>query len=87
MLRLTVHFADRSGNNHLVELRGLTKRLNAIGFQPVPGDQFNVEDLSKEDKECIGLEKINGKPLIVSAREFCFGDAYSALHVKLTMGE
>ena len=82
MIRVTIYFEDSLAEP--VELAGLSKRINAIGLQPIPGDQFRFEDLNKEDKEKI--EKFKKRPVVgltVMSRQFKFETNFPAIYIKL----
>jgi hypothetical protein len=83
VIRVTIYFEDSLAE--AVELAGLSKRINAIGLQPIPGDQFRFEDLNREDKEKI--EKFKKRPIVgltVISRQFKFEASFSAIYIKLT---
>jgi hypothetical protein len=82
VIRVTIYFEDSLAEP--VELAGLSKRINAIGLQPIPGDQFSVEDLNREDREKI--ERFEKRPvecLIVMSRQFKFETNFPAIYIKL----
>jgi hypothetical protein len=84
MLRTVIYF-EGSDLVNPVELTGISKRINSIGLQPIPGDRFRLADLIKEDKEKI--EKLNGnhtfENLVVKSREFKFENTYAAIYIML----
>ncbi|MBI1767050.1 MAG: hypothetical protein HY015_01075 [Bacteroidetes bacterium] len=84
MLR-TVAYFEGSDLAKPIELTGISKRINSIGLQPIPGDQFRYEDLIKEDKDKI--EKLVGKPsirnVVVKSRQFKFENTYAAIYIML----
>ncbi len=78
MFRIIISLDNPSGDPF--ELTGLSKRVNAIGLQPIPGDQFKYEDLNREDKEKINGRGTSIKNLIVKSREFKFENTYAAIN-------
>jgi hypothetical protein len=82
MIRVVIYFEGSSSTP--IELAGLSKRINAIGLQPIPGDQFYFEDLTREDKD--KLEEAGGvgiKSLVVTSRLFRFESTYPAIYITL----
>lgn len=84
MLRVVIYF-ESSGLTKQIELTGLSKRINSIGLQPIPGDRFLSEDLIKDDRDKI--ESVVGyqisEDLVVKSRHFKFESTYAAVYIVL----
>ena len=81
----TVAYFEGSDLAKPVELTGISKRINSIGLQPVPGDQFSSDDLSNDDRNKIeaAIGKHHIKNLVVKSRQFRFENTYAAIYVML----
>lgn len=85
MIRVIVYFDNEALDSKPIELVGLAKRINSIGLQPIPGDLFCYDDLSKADKCTVeNTVKSPIKNLIVKSRQFRFENTYSAIYVQLS---
>lgn len=51
MLKIEIYF--RHSKSKAVYLPGISKRLNALGFQPVAHDKFRLEDFNTKDQQLI----------------------------------
>lgn len=83
MLKIGIYFRGQD-KSKAVYLPGISKRLSALGFQPVALDRFKFEDLTKKDQELI--VEVCGAPtdtVQVCDRDFSFGIKFSVLNIYL----
>ncbi len=85
MLKIAVFFSS-SEESVATYLPGISRRLTAIGFQPVVTDTFKFEDLTKDDQQRIVEFNVSPQDVVeVVKREFSFGLKDSALAVYVKM--
>jgi hypothetical protein len=83
MLKIDIYFcsADKSS---AIYLPGISKRLNALGFQPIASDRFRFEDLNKKDQQLITEAcNLSTDSMEVRDRDFSFGIKFSTLNIYL----
>ena len=85
-IRITVYYHESQvPDPKKVELKGLARRLNIVGLQPIPGDLFNLEDLTKEDWAALANDGfLPANQLKVCKREFTFGECFPIIQIILT---
>lgn len=83
MLKVSMYFCHGNKSN-ATYLQGVSKRLSALGFQPVVHDRFKLGELSKEDQQLICNACGSQVDTVeVGGREFSFGIKFSELSIYL----
>src|ERR1043165_301385 len=87
MLKINIYFRGKD-KTKAVYLPGISKRLSALGLQPITRDRFRFVDLARKDQELI-MEASGSSADIVEVRErdFSFGIKFSELNVHLEVAQ
>jgi hypothetical protein len=85
MLKIGIYFRQND-NSSAIYLPGISKRLSALGLQPVAHDKFRIEDFNTKDQQLITEACGSAVDIVeVCDRVLSFGIKFSVLNIYLEM--